>query len=188
VVPYYTFHAPKPHFNNTILHNISSTCDNVILTAPNSIPSTTFINESILHLFAHSRGVKLEENKKYYPLLCDAVLFGISYQYLRNRLSTHARPSAGGSVSPKYGCLSTKLHGITQQMSVIFTVTASHLKMQWDVTMSLGKLFLTSQRILVASKQELFAQLHTVTSHTTCILSSTAVRTSNLTHWELVRF
>lgn len=33
--------------------------------------------------------------------------------------------------------VSTKLHSIPQQMSVIFTVTASYLQMQWVVTMCL---------------------------------------------------
>jgi len=113
------------------------------------------------------------------------VLFGIWYQYLRNRLSTHA----GGSNSTKYWCLSTKLHSITKQMSVIFTVTASYLKMQRSCDyVSLGRLFLTTERILVPSKRELLAHHHIVTCLKTCIFSKNAVRISNLVHRELVGF
>jgi hypothetical protein len=53
---------------------------------------------------------------------------------------------------------------------------------------SLGRLFLTTERNLAPSKQELLAQQHTVACLKTCIFSNTAVRTSNLGHRELVGF
>lgn len=68
----------------------------------------------------------------------------------------------------------------------------SHFLISEDVTrcdyVSLGRLFLTNERILVPSKRELLAHQHTVTYLTTCIFSNTTVTTSHLMHRELIGF
>jgi len=59
----------------------------------------------------------------------------------------------------------------------------SHFLISEDVTrcdyVSLGRLFLTNERILAPSKWELLAHQHTVTCLKTCIFSNTTVRTLN---------
>jgi hypothetical protein len=72
------------------------------------------------------------------------------------------------------------------------TASHSHCLIYEDAAgcdnVSLGRLFLKIERILVPSKPELFAHQHVVTCLKTCIFSNCTVRTSNLTHRKLAAF